>query len=185
MTDNLTKEILAEEWRQVVGYDFYMVSNLGRVKSLTRTPVFKDGRNREFEGQILKPIKARNDYLQANLFVNGKNKLSRIHRLVAQAFIPNPDSKPMVNHKDGDKSNNNVSNLEWCTRQENEEHASKNGLKAFGERQALSKLTEKQVLEIRAKHISTLMSYNILAKEYGVAQTTVHNIVNRKTWKHI
>lgn len=90
-----------EEWRPVFGYESrYEVSNLGRVRNA--------------DGHILKPIKRRG-YLCLNFCVNGARKDMKIHRLVAEAFIPNPDELPFVNHKDEDKENNAVWNLEWCT----------------------------------------------------------------------
>ena len=94
-----------EYWKTVVGYEgHYQVSNFGRVKSI------KFGKE-----IILKPRKDRYGYLQLNLWKNNKLKRCRIHRLVAEAFIPNPNNYTCVNHKDENKLNNSVSNLEWCT----------------------------------------------------------------------
>lgn len=90
-----------EEWKPVCGYETrYEVSNFGRVRNA--------------DGHILKPIKRRG-YLCLNFCVNGVRKDMKIHRIVAEAFIPNPDELPFVNHKDEDKENNAVWNLEWCT----------------------------------------------------------------------
>ena len=98
-----------EYWKPVVGYEgLYMVSNFGRVKSI------KFGKE-----IILKSRKDRYGYLQLNLWKNNKLKRCRIHRLVAEAFLPNPHNYPCVNHKDEDKTNNNVDNLEWCTHKYN------------------------------------------------------------------
>ena len=93
-----------EQWRPVDGFEgLYAVSNLGRVKSL------KYGREK-----ILKPAKHRNGYLFVTLCINGKRKHFLVHRLVATAFIPNPEGFEQVNHKDENPSNNVVTNLEWC-----------------------------------------------------------------------
>lgn len=97
-----------EEWRDIDGYeDLYQVSNMGRVLSLKFN-------HTENNPKILKPIELLG-YLVVNLYKDGKMKSFKIHRLVAKAFIPNPDNLPEVNHKDENKFNNVVDNLEWCT----------------------------------------------------------------------
>lgn len=104
-----------EEWRDIKDYKgIYQISNKGRVKSLNRI----DSRGNKVNEKILRPGK-RNNYLYVRLCKDGKFKDYRIHRLVAEAFIPNPDNLPVVNHKDEDKSNNCVENLEWCTQEYN------------------------------------------------------------------
>ena len=102
---------MIEEWRPVIGYEgLYEVSSLGRVRSLDRY----DRMNRFCEGRILKSYTYRGGYLFVQLSSNGKLKHHLVHRLIAQAFIPNPDNLPQINHKDEVKSNNCVDNLEWC-----------------------------------------------------------------------
>ena len=96
-----------EEWRDVVGYEgCYMVSSMGRVYSCP---------NHIHNGMILKADKYQNGYYRVALSRHGKKKYIMIHRLVAQAFIPNPNNYPVVNHKDENKANNFVGNLEWCS----------------------------------------------------------------------
>lgn len=105
----MTEEI----WKDITGYEgLYQVSNLGRVKSLY------DGGHKCFRYLILKPS-INNGYLYVKLTVNGKCKSKAIHRLVAEAFIPNPDNLEQINHIDENKQNNNIENLEWCTRSYN------------------------------------------------------------------
>jgi len=100
-------------WKDVSGYEgLYEVSNLGRVKS---------------KRKIISSVDDGKGYPRLHLSKDGKAKSFRVHRLVAEAFIPNPDCFPIVNHKDGNKENNTVENLEWCTQLENVEHAYING----------------------------------------------------------
>ena len=101
-----------EEWRDIAGYEgLYQVSDLGRVRSLDY--------NHTGRAQVLKPTMARNGYLLVWLFKNGKSKSYLVHRLVAEAFLSNADGLPEVNHNDENKTNNAVSNLEWCDRSYN------------------------------------------------------------------
>ena len=100
-----------EEWKSIPGYEgLYEVSSYGRVKSLERYKS-NNGGIQLIKEKILKPHNTKKGYLT----VQFSNKIFKVHRLVAEAFIPNPDNLPMVNHKDEDKTNNNVDNLEWCT----------------------------------------------------------------------
>lgn len=102
---------MIEEWKDIPGYEgVYEISNLGRVR-----------RN----GKILKPLKD-SGYLRAHLSKNGIAKKVLIHRLVAFAFIPNPNNYPEINHKDEDKTNNTVENLEWCSREYNINYGTRN-----------------------------------------------------------
>lgn len=109
-----------EIWKDIAGYEgLYQINNYGDVKSLNYGNTKKE--------KILKPHN--NDgYYDVTLYKHGKHKQYKIHRLVAQNFIPNPKNKPQVNHKDGNKINNNVNNLEWVTNSENIKHAFKTNL---------------------------------------------------------
>ena len=101
-----------EEWRDIKGYEgYYQISNLGRVKSLPRDV----GSNRCKKEIIMKTSIDKDGYEHLVLCKDGKQKHFRVNRLVAQAFIPNPNNYPVVNHKDENKTNNRVENLEWCT----------------------------------------------------------------------
>ena len=109
-----------EEWRDVVGYEgFYMVSNLGRVLSLERKIIQKNGIPRKVYRTVLKQRISKNGYATVLLRNTQKGKLWLTHRLVAMAFIPNPNNKPCVDHIDRNRSNNAVINLRWCTHSEN------------------------------------------------------------------
>lgn len=99
-----------EVWKDVVGFDRYQVSNEGRVRSLK-------GRIK-----ILKQSNHHQGYKHLNICQDGKQHKIKVHRLIAKAFLPNPTNLEQVNHKDGNKANNNVSNLEWCSRTDNNNH---------------------------------------------------------------
>lgn len=118
---------MEEIWKDVVGYEGrYQVSNLGRVKSLRMwSSVQRRYCQRE---RILKQYQNTTGYFQINLKTNGTRRLGLVHRLVAQAFIPNLENKREVNHINGIKADNRVENLEWCTSQYNTIHAYKTGL---------------------------------------------------------
>lgn len=107
-----------ENWKDIEGYPNYQVSNLGRVKSL--------GNNKTRKEKILKSGKNNKGYLKVILYKEGKIKNYRVHRLVAQAFLDNPNNLSEVNHKDEDKTNNRVENLEWCTHQYNNNYGTHN-----------------------------------------------------------
>lgn len=116
---------MVEIWKDIKGYEgYYQISNLGNVKSL------RDFKNKKIicREKILKNHINKNGYVYIGLCKDKNHKTHRVHRLVAQTFIDNPDNLPQVNHIDGDKSNNCVDNLEWCTRSQNQIHAYKHNL---------------------------------------------------------
>ena len=119
-------------WKPVVGYEgTYEVSNTGRVRSVGRYIRNNAGSKPHWVNGSEKKIiinKYRNGYCELSLIKNGKEKKCKVHRLVAEAFLPNPNNYPQVNHRDGNKQNNNVENLEWCTDKYNKEHAWRTGL---------------------------------------------------------
>lgn len=119
---------MEEECKDIAGYEnLYQVSNLGRVRSLHRTFVRSDGRLHNKQGKVLAPGVNPRGYLFVNLSdTNHKITPIRIHRLVAETFIPNPSNLPQVNHKDENKLNNAATNLEWCTASYNALYGSRN-----------------------------------------------------------
>ena len=107
---------MEEIWKDVVGYEgLYQVSNLGRVRSVDKIILRKDKKQQHFKSKIIKGNPNKFGYLLVCLRKNNTNKYFQVHRLVAIAFIPNPNNYPCVNHKDETKTNNNTENLEWCT----------------------------------------------------------------------
>jgi len=161
-----------EKFKKIKGYEDYLISDRGRVYS---------EKNKKF----LKPRKHRCGYFQITLCKNGIKKSHTIHRLVSIAFIPNPENKPTVNHIDGCKANNHVSNLDWNTHSENSQHGFDNGLMQKGSEHVNSKLNEDQVLEIRRIFATGDYSQRGLAKMFDITQPLICFIVNRKIWKHI
>lgn len=118
---------MQEIWKDIKNYEgCYQVSNLGRVRSLTRKVKTFNG-VRTSKGQLLKPLKTNTGYYRVDLKQNQKDKYMSIHRLVAEAFIPNPNNYPIINHKDNNTQNNCVDNLEWCTQSYNIKYAYKYG----------------------------------------------------------
>lgn len=110
-----------EVWKDIVGYEgLYKVSNKGNVYSVER----KNSRGRKIGGRIIKPINS-DGYLKLYLYKNGMRKNKYVHRLVAEAFIPNHNKYLEINHKDEDKTNNHIENLEWCTREHNINHGTR------------------------------------------------------------
>lgn len=124
---------LNEIWVDVPRYEYALqVSSFGRVKSKQRPSTFPDGRSppQGLGGVILKPSIDRAGYCLVRTTYNANRVYGRIHRWVAKAFLPNPDNYPQVNHIDGDKTNNNVNNLEWCNNSHNQIHAHELGLRS-------------------------------------------------------
>lgn len=171
-----------EKWEKIKNYEkYYEISNLGRIKSLER-------KVRNNKGFVIKPEKIliprvhTGNYLTICLTVNRKSNYFYIHRLVAEHFIENIKNKKEVNHKDGNKQNNKVTNLEWSTRKENIDHSVQNKLHCFGEKAGTSKLKAYQVIEIRANQ---QMSLEEKAIKFNVSKATISRILNKKIWKHI
>jgi len=113
-----------ENWKEITGYEGYFeVSNLGNFRSKDRIIKYKQNGTRNYPGKPLKTETIVEGYQRIVLMKDGIKKRFMCHRIVAQEFIPNPSNKPFVNHIDGNPANNRVENLEWCTQEENEQHA--------------------------------------------------------------
>lgn len=173
---------MKEEWRDIKGYEgYYQVSNLGRVKSLSRIVQHKRYGTYPVCGKALKPSKQRQGYLMAHVCINNRKKGVLIHRLVASAFIPNPHDKKTVNHKDGDKANNHVSNLEWATQSENIIHAFSTGLQKpnCGIKNGHSKPVIQ--MDLDGNIISKYHTAREAFKMTGVFWGTISDVCNNKT----
>lgn len=157
--------------KKIEGYSDYLVDKHGNVYSI--------------KGKKIKPKKSKTGYLYVGLYTNTKRCFIPIHRLVAIQFLPNPENKCCVNHKDGDKENNNVNNLEWVTMSENMKHAYKNelvkipGLK--GEKHGRSKLSNDNIRQIREHYYFKRYTQKELSLIYDVTQSHISDIINNKT----
>lgn len=172
---------MEEIWKDVPGYEgLYMVSNLGRIK---RLPLGKQWPYRITHNNIRK-LHIKNGYYQVNLSKNNNVKWYGVHRLVAMAFLPNPNNYPQVNHKDEDRTNNNVENLEWCTqsynnmwgtaRQRQNETRHRNDPNCDVWRKTAQKIAKKVAMcSSDGRIINVFQSMTSAAKETGVAIQTI------------
>lgn len=182
---------MKEEWRPIYGYTgFYEVSNLGRVKSLPRRIKRSNGTVQNFKGKIMACGVANRDYPMVVLSKgSGNNRIKvTVHRLVAKAFLKIETGKPEINHKNGIKTDNRVSNIELVSRKENIRHAFNTGLNkprdVKGSKHPSSKLTEQKVIEMRGL-FKAGKSHNEISGMFGVCRQHVADIVNRRKWKHV
>jgi hypothetical protein len=113
------------------------------------------------------------------------NKTYQVHRLVAEYFIPNPENKEQINHKNGVKTDNRVCNLEWATNQENRTHAVNTGLHVYGETAYNAKLTEAKVKEIRYLYDTTGLTQKEIGNLFNVDRRRISKICLRQAWKHV
>lgn len=182
-----------EIWKPVVGYEgIYEVSDQGRMRSLDRTVLHKDGRKTRRPGMVLVANPNSLGYPRVSLCKDGDSHWSTLHAIVAQTFLPKPPRKIgatrrdfVVNHKDGNKLNNHVSNLEYITSTANIYHARATGLLSVkGVKNNKAKLSDDDVRSIR--ELYSLGATQVqLAAEFGVYQTSISRIVRRDGWKHV
>lgn len=174
---------MQEVWKAVSGFEsLYEVSNHGRVRSFDRICNHKDGTVTRRSGRVLKPA-LRAGYPFINLAADAIHKQENVHRLVAEAFCDKPDGCNVVNHLDGDKTNNHWLNLEWTTHAGNAAHAHATGLSKprHGDESGTSKLTSVQVQEIRTAIIGGATGSS-LAAQYGVHVMTISSIRTGRGW---
>ncbi len=177
------------EWKKIPNYSLYECSNYGEIKTF-------NWKNKGVE-RIMRPALDNGGYLRTVLKrdLDGKLCTIKVHRIVAETFLKIVDGKKEVNHINGVKHDNRVENLEWCNRHENLIHSYRLGLSNVkGERNPSTKLTDKQVLEIRKKYTYGRkggrpkkgdVTKPMLANEYGVNISVIKDIVIKKTWKHL
>lgn len=158
------------KWQKLKKFSRYEVSTSGQIRNKYR---------------VFSPALSKKGYPRTALIDNDGNvKSVLIHRMIAETFLPNPFKLPEVNHIDGNKENNSIDNLEWCTSRHNQLHAYRIGLKDQykGEEHGRAMLTQKQVNEIRFMYASGTHTQVSLAKKFRVSKSTINYIVNNKTW---
>ena len=184
---------MREIWKPIKNYEgLYEVSNLGRVRSLDRIQFIKRKNGTEMQrpqkGKVLKPVfDGRGLYQQVCLSKQGGgNKRYLVHRLVAIAFIPNPDNFAEVNHKDECKINNCVDNLEWCDHKYNSNYGTRKG-STRGSKNPQSKFTEEMIRDIKKNYIAYDENFGAKAfqRKYGISLSHVCSIVKGRRWAHI
>lgn len=180
--------VKCEIWKDIVGYQgVFMISSHGRVKSLKRKRVLND--------RILKCGVNCVGYRVVTLSYEGKKKFKTLHRIIAIAFMDNPNNKPQINHKDGNKLNNYIdidnpenSNLEWVTDSENKFHAHATGLikipSRIGEKSHNVKLTNDEVYFIKVL-LNVGETRQSIADRFDVSRSTIKMIANGNNWSHI
>lgn len=174
-------------YKPIDGYDGkYILSPNG---DIVRLPYSSNNKYTQWRNNKIFHVKSRTDrngYITVRLNINGIEKVKQLHRLVAETFLPKIDGKDFVNHKDGNKSNNDVSNLEWCTKSENTYHAYKTGLKEArkGGEVYNSSLTNQQAKIIRERALSG-ESCKSLAKEFKVPVYTISKIKTGASYKNV
>ncbi len=168
-----------EIWRRIVGFEgHYAVSNKQRVKSYKRKGV----NGYSITGKILRPGKHPDGYARYTLCKDGKFFYVNRHRLMGVAFIPNPKNLPCINHIDNDPTNDELSNLEWCTLSHNTRHAYKtNRLSKVGEKNSMCKLTADKVRYI----FNYQGDKNKLIKKYGIVRNTINDIKSGRRWSSV
>jgi len=174
------------EFVDIPGYEgLYAINRNGDIYCYPKDRGLRGMKPERIMKKYLKP----EGYINACLYKYGKKKYIMVHVLVAKTFIPNPENKKCINHKDGNKQNNSIENLEWCSYSENHKHAYKNGLKQHTpemKNQLIArkrKLTFEQAEEIRHLYKTGLYSQRKLAETFNMQQTNIGDIVKNNTYK--
>lgn len=172
-------------WKRIPNYSLYEASTDGEIKTFNWKNQGKEA--------IMKPAKDNSGYLRTMLMRDdGIMHTIKVHRIIGQTFVDNPENKPEINHLNGIKSDNRAVNLAWTTRSENIQHAFDflQKTKLIGEKNPAATITEKEVIEIRAvytcdKTVKERLTKRQLAQKYKVTIGCIKNIVTNKTWKHL
>lgn len=176
-----------EQWLPIVGYEgYYEVSDRGRVRSLDREVVYTDGRVYWYRGKILKcNVNKTNGALMVHLYKGCNRQAHTVHRLVLNAFCPTSNNSLEVNHKNGNRADNSLNNLEWCTRQENMKHGFETGLiNNTGTNHGNNVYSDLQIKEAK---VMLMNGYSLgqIETKTGVKKATLHQIKAKKQWNHI
>lgn len=176
-----------EIWKDILDYEGkYQISNMGRVKSLSRSIKTTNGNYRTSRDKFLKLEEDKDGYLIFTVYKENIPKKLKVSRIVGLYFVPNPDNKPHINHKKGIKKDNRHHQLEWVTIEENNMHAQLNSLVLKGENHPNSKLSNNRVLAIRRLFKNNKnINKNNLAKKLKVRYNVIYSITENLTYKHL
>lgn len=173
--------MVSEEWRPIPGYiGYYEASNLGRVRR-------SRGGDNTWNGRVLKQSFDKDGYLLVTPCKRGRQETCKVHRLIAGTWLGRCPKNKQINHRDGDKTNNRIENLEYVSASENIRHAVRSGLRvaAKGGKHYHTKLSEHAASMILFFSRWKFYSHPVIAKLYGTTTATVSNISRRHTWKHL
>lgn len=176
---------MEEIWKDIDElHGHYQISNMGNTRRKER--LRKGNAPYYIPAKTAKQQNNGHGYLQLYVCVDRIRNMYYVHRLVAKYFLERVEGKNLINHKDSNRSNNNVNNLEWCTYSENALHASKFGNAKKGELSHFSKLNTQKVLALRRLYkINPLFNKLKIAQKIGVSDSVIHAVIKRRTWKHI
>ena len=168
---------MQEIWKNIDGFEgYYEVSNFGNVRSLDRVVINKNNFKRKISGTILSLNTGHNGYYFCRLSKNGKHTCVRVNRLVARAFLPNPNNLPFVNHLDFNKKNNNIHNLQWISLEDNVHHSISRMYKNLN----IDSNMVREIFILFHKHNESISG---LMKKFRMKRWAVSNIIHRKSWK--
>lgn len=176
-----------EEWRDIPGYEnIYRASTHGRIKSYGRYIGCVGGNKRFLKGRIIRPGKNKYGYLQAVLYKNTKKKDIRVNRIILEVFFRPPKEGEECNHKDGNKQNNHIENLEWCTHLQNMQHKDNVlGKHSRGENSGNAKFSEQEARCILILLKEGNLTQKQIANRFGVSIQTISRIKCGKRWAHV
>lgn len=172
-----------EEWRPIVScMGYYEVSSIGRIRNVPRPTNGKGGSVYKKKQKICVLVPDSYGYIRKCLSINNKKIFLAVHRCVAEAFIPNPENKPCVNHINGIKNDNRVENLEWCTYSENSIHAFKTGLKVATRLEYESYSSNKKCVQMDSEFnvVNTFMSRRFASRATGIPHQNISYAINGK-----
>lgn len=181
-----TKEI----WKPIPNYEgLYEASNFSIVRSVKRTVIdYNSDFSRTLKSVTLNPTLSKKGYYYVTLCKGGVRRKFLLHRIISQCYIQNPLSHDCVNHIDGNKKNNSIINLEWCSYSENNKHAYMKGLRIpyerFGEKNPKSVLNNSTVLQLRLMRLNG-DTYSGIAKKLGISKSAVAKVIRGETWGHV
>jgi len=174
---------LENKWYDIIGLEGeYQINISGEIKSLEKIRPAKQGSLCTKKERILQNCYSHWGYKYNVVIKDGKRKCVFAHKALAEIFIPNPERKTQVNHIDGNKLNNKLSNLEWCTPKENSTHSALVLGNSFGEKNGNSKLNKENVEEIRKTYKPFVLTRKMLGDKFGVTKNMIDKILQRRNW---